>query len=289
MAKLTDYSGRPTSGTVPFAVVALVTDNVDPDKLGRIQVKFPTLPEEPTSFWLRQVSPNAGKERGFYALPEVDDEVLVVFMQGSQDVGVIIGQFWNGVDIPPKESADGAKGKAHASKFGNDAAAGSGGLDTNDRRFWKSRSGALFIFDDKDGSETVEIWDKSRKLSLVMDTAAKLIQISSKDGNIEISAGKSITITAGGDIQLNAGKNIDGEAGKDIKLKAGMKIEGESGLDTKFKAGLNFKVEAALKFSTKSVMAEIKADAMADFKAGAMATVEGSAMAKITGGLVMIN
>ena len=37
---------------------------------------------------------------------QVDDEVLVVFMQGSQDVGVIIGQFWNGVDWDYWESRE---------------------------------------------------------------------------------------------------------------------------------------------------------------------------------------
>src|SRR5678815_571610 len=100
MAKLTDFLGRPFSGTVPTAVVGLVTENVDPDELGRVKVKFPTLHEEPQSFWLRIASPNAGKERGLYAVPEKEDEVLVLFMQGSQDVGLIIGQFWNGKDVP---------------------------------------------------------------------------------------------------------------------------------------------------------------------------------------------
>ena len=64
---------------MPFAVVGIVTDNVDPDELGRIQVKFPTLHEEPLSFWLRQISPNAGAERGLYALPEIDDELAKGF------------------------------------------------------------------------------------------------------------------------------------------------------------------------------------------------------------------
>ena len=68
MAKLVDAAGRPHSGVVSYPVVALVVDNDDPDELGRVQVKFPTLHEEPISFWLRQVSPNGGKHRGMYAL-----------------------------------------------------------------------------------------------------------------------------------------------------------------------------------------------------------------------------
>jgi len=287
MAKLTDFSGRPTSGTVPFAVVGLVTDNVDPDGLARIQVKFPTLPEEPTSFWLRQVSPNAGAERGFYALPEVDDEVLVVFMQGSQDVGVILGQFWNGVDVPPAEAKDGAGGSAHKSKFGNDATHGTGTLDTNDRRFWKSRSGHIFIFDDKDGAETVEIWDKSRTLSIVMDSAAELIQISNANGNIEISAGGDISLTAGKNIKWKAAENYEGEAGTDIKIKAGANYTMEAGGDAKMKA-VNFKIEASAKFDAEGAMSTVKGSGKATLQGG-MAMVSGDSMTKISGGTVMIN
>lgn len=287
MAKLTDFSGRPSSGTVPFAVVGLVTDNVDPDGLGRIKVKFPTLPEEPLSFWLRQVSPNAGAERGLYALPEPEDEVLVVFMQGSQDVGVILGQFWNGVDVPPPECKDGAKGKAHKSKFGNDATHGSGTVDDNSRRFWKSRSGALFIFDDQEGSETVEIWDKSRSLSLVMDSAAKIIQISSKDGSIDITAGKDITLTAGKNIKWHAGESYDGEATKDIKLKAGMNYQMDAKLDGKMSA-LNFKIEAKVKFDAEATMASMKGKAMSKVL-GALVFVQADGLTKVSGGIVMIN
>ncbi len=291
MAKLTDFSGRPVSGTVPFAVVGLVTSNEDPDQLGRIQVKFPTLHEEPVSFWLRQVSPNAGPDRGFYALPEVDDEVLVLFMQGSQDVGVIIGQFWNGVDTPPAEAGDGAGGSVHASNMGKDASAGSGGLPPdNDRRFWKSRSGHLFIFDDKDGSETVEIWDKSRSLSLVFDTAGETIQLSSAKGNVEISAGKDVTITAGQHFQWYAAQNVKGEAGMDIEVKAGMNYAFEAGMDAKMKAGMNFKIEGGMTFDAKGGMtAKMKGGMSATVEGGMMGTFKGGVMAELKGGIVMIN
>jgi uncharacterized protein involved in type VI secretion and phage assembly len=54
--------------------IAIVTNNQDPKKMGRVKVKFPWLSENDESDWSRVVSPMAGKERGLFLLPEVDDE-----------------------------------------------------------------------------------------------------------------------------------------------------------------------------------------------------------------------
>ena len=225
MAKLTDMMGRPHSGLVPHAVIGIVVDNVDPDELGRIQVKFPTLYEEPTSFWLRVSSPMAGPDRGFYSLPEVDDEVLVLFIQGSQDVGVIIGQFWNGVDTPPTECKDGLPG-ASATDTGGSLSTdtfedGSTSLDDNDRRFWKSRSGHLIVFDDTSGSETVQIWDNSHTLAMVFDTANSRIVLSNSSGDMHIRTAGSLYLEAGTDILGYAGANIELESASNTDVIVG--------------------------------------------------------------------
>ena len=229
MAKLTDSHGKPHSGIVPFTVVALVTDNVDPDELGRIKVKFPTLHEEPVSFWLRQVAPNAGKERGLYALPEKEDEVLVVFLQGSQDVGIIVGQFWNGIDKPPPEAKDKMPKPADqdtgASWSTGKFTEGSKDLSKNDRRLWKSRSGALLVFDDSEGKESVHLWDKDKNLSMVFDTSSKQIILANKEGDLHIRTKKNLFLEAGENVKVKSGKDTIMESATLTSIKAGTKIE----------------------------------------------------------------
>lgn len=79
-------------------MVGIVTDNKDPKGYGRVKVKLPTLSEQDDSNWARVVGLGAAKQRGFYCLPEIDDEVLVGFEHGDIHRPYIIGGVWNGVD-----------------------------------------------------------------------------------------------------------------------------------------------------------------------------------------------
>ena len=63
----------------------MVTNNDDPEKLGRVRVQFPTLSADDESAWARIATPGGGKERGLQWLPEVDDEVLVGFELDDHD------------------------------------------------------------------------------------------------------------------------------------------------------------------------------------------------------------
>ena len=138
----------PSEAESRFYGVALgvVTNNKDPDKLGRVKVKLPWMDEQAESYWARIVSPMAGKERGFFFLPEVDDEVLVAFEHGDPEHPFVMGALWNGKDKPPLDNADGK----------------------NDVRVIKSRSGHVIRLTDKQGEEKIEIVDKSTKNSIVI-------------------------------------------------------------------------------------------------------------------------
>ncbi len=136
--------------------IGIVTNNQDPDRLGRVKVKFPWLSDEDESAWARMVTPMAGKERGLYFLPEVDDEVLVAFEHGDLRSPYVLGALWNGKDLPPVTNDDGK----------------------NNIRAIASRSGHVIRLNDEDGKEKIEIIDKSGKNSLVFDTASHTIRLS---------------------------------------------------------------------------------------------------------------
>jgi uncharacterized protein involved in type VI secretion and phage assembly len=81
-------------------VVGIVTNNNDPDGLGRVKVKFPTLGDKLESWWARIASPSAGKDRGLLMMPIANDEVLVAFEHGDTRRPYIIGSLWNGQAKP---------------------------------------------------------------------------------------------------------------------------------------------------------------------------------------------
>lgn len=294
MAKLVDATGRPHSGVVSYPVVAIVVDNDDPEELGRIQVKFPTLHQEPISFWLRQVSPNGGKHIGMYALPEIDDEVLVVFMNGSQDIGVIVGQFWNGKDVPPVEAKGGLDSKSRTinkGKWSKDVyAAGSSDDADNDRRFWRSRSGHIIGFDDTSGKETIQVWDQTGQLALIMDSKDGRIILSNNKGDIHIRTAKNLFFEAGMDAKFKVGKNYEFEAGMNTKVKTGMNYEFEAGMNAKHKAGMNYDVEAGLNYKAKGgLTAKIEGGLSFNAKGGMQAELKSGLLTTVKGSFVMIN
>ncbi len=214
MPKVTDRHGRPVSGQMPGLVEALVVDNVDPEKLGRVRVKFPTLPDAPESFWARLVMPMAGRERGWMTIPEIDDEVLVSFVNGSHDDAIVVGSLYNGVDTPPYANEDGE----------------------NNLRVFQSRSGHRLTFDDTKGDERIELISHNEEIRIIWDAKAKVISVySGKDIIVEaketlswkckdfiVDASNSVSVKAGTTMELKAGSKATVDGGGSLVLTGGV-------------------------------------------------------------------
>jgi uncharacterized protein involved in type VI secretion and phage assembly len=96
--------GNSGSSSVDSIVIGLVTNNSDPQNLGRVKVKFPYLTEQ-ESFWAPVLVPAAGKERGLSMLPVVGEQVVVAFENGDSSFPYVLGSVFNGKDTPGKELA----------------------------------------------------------------------------------------------------------------------------------------------------------------------------------------
>ncbi|GLZ42716.1 VgrG-related protein [Actinokineospora sp. NBRC 105648] len=98
-------SGRaPVTGgpRIPGVVTGIVTDikETGGKQRGWVKLKFPWLDDSYESDWARSVQ--WGGQGGGVFSPEVDDEVLVAFEQGSLDRPYVIGGLYNGRDVPSK-------------------------------------------------------------------------------------------------------------------------------------------------------------------------------------------
>lgn len=91
---------KPAARFADHVVIGVVTSNNDPDKLGRVKVKYPTLGDNIESGWARIVRGASGKERGAVALPEVNDEVVIAFEHGDPRRPFVLGALFNGKDTP---------------------------------------------------------------------------------------------------------------------------------------------------------------------------------------------
>lgn len=74
-----------------------VTNVDDPDKLGRVRVKLPTLGDVETD-WMGVMAAGAGGGKGFVFLPDVGDQVLVAFVGGEIRQGFVLGGLWGTSD-----------------------------------------------------------------------------------------------------------------------------------------------------------------------------------------------
>ena len=191
-------SSNETAGRLAGVVIGIVTNNKDPDELGRVRVSFPWFSDDDESEWARVASLMAGNDRGMFFLPEVDDEVLVTFEQGDIRRPYIIGSLWNGVDVVPAE-------------FSNDG--------ENNVRLIKSRSGHLIKLDDTDGSEKIEIIDKAGINLLVIDTAENTITITA-DKDIVLNAPQGKISLNAQDVEIISSAATKVEAGSDMNLEA---------------------------------------------------------------------
>jgi uncharacterized protein involved in type VI secretion and phage assembly len=227
--------GRPLAETMQggrgrrFAdslVIAIVTDNNDPDKLGRVKVRYPLLnTDQVESGWARIAWGAAGNARGTVALPHVNDEVAIGFEHGDVRRPVILGALFNGVDKP---GADLVKTDSSlASRFPRD-------LDVKTDKKVLLGSGDDITVTSQNGPVSV-------------DSGGDLKLTCSKGGAITIQTDGKVTQkgTQGFEISSTAQVKITGTAGVTVEASGPLQLKG---------AAIQVQATGILQLSGASVM-----------------------------------
>lgn len=186
--------------TVPIAQpqVATVVANADPEGQGRVQVKFDWQLNDTTHF-VRVMSPDAGgtdritQNRGYVAIPEVGDQVMVNFVHNHPDRPFVMGgMFHGGIGL-------------------------GGGMDNRVKSI-QTRSGHRIVFTE---DESIIITDKSGN-EIHLDTTGSNITITAPETmtlnckNMNINVGENMTTTVGMNKSNSVGMNITETAGANI-------------------------------------------------------------------------
>lgn len=182
-----------SAGWLQAAYLARVVSLDDPERRERVQVRlfaFDGPDDQDAPLWARVVCPFAGANRGAFFMPDVDDEVLVVFMNGDPRHPLVIGGLWNGASAPPASLAD----------------------EGNRYKRIRSKNGVVVTLDDRRGQER-----------LVLETpAGQRVTLADGPGTVTVEdgSGNRIVLDAAG-IRIEAAAEVKVQAAT-VKVSAGM-------------------------------------------------------------------
>ena len=134
--------------------------------------------------------PFAGADRGAFMMPDVDDEVLVVFLQGDPRYPLVIGGLWNGASAPPAELGD----------------------EGNRFKRIRSKNGVTVTLDDSQGQEQLVLETPGGQKLTLSDGPGK-VTVEDSNGNRVVMEAARISITASAEVKIDAPQ---------VKVSAGM-------------------------------------------------------------------
>ncbi len=187
----------------------LVADNLDPDKLGRLRLRVPSLLGEATTGWALPCLPFGGLgDQGVFSVPEINARVWVEFEAGDMNHPIWTGTFWQGEEIP-----------------------GEAAKDAPTTRLIKTPAGHRLQFDDASGGEKI-ILHHSSEAQIILDENGSIALTGSDDSAVTINAESheiEIEDSYGNTLTMDSsGTRIEDSNGNKIAMGAqGISIEAQ--------------------------------------------------------------
>jgi type VI secretion system secreted protein VgrG len=180
---------------IPSTITAVVIDTADQTHIGRVKLKMFDQ-EINSSAWARVLQPSTSLHVNGLR-PEVDDEVLVGFIDGNPEYPVVLGKLYNGIDLPPASSICVLSIEGAYSRY-----------KPRDYVTLRANSRIRVIAADS-----------------IVDSAA----------NVAVNAGQAMSLAAGTDLSANVGQAVSLVAGTNLSVNAGSNTTMETGGSLHFK------------------------------------------------------
>jgi len=157
------------SGQKPFfgKYRGVVSDNSDPNNLGRVRARVPDVLGEEESGWAMPAVPYAGRSVGLFLIPPTDASVWIEFEHGDPDYPIWTGCFWGENEVPVSPASA-------------------------DKKVLKTGAGTITL-DDTSGSNSITI-ETTSNLKIKMDQQG--IEISNGSQKIMVSS-SSVSVDDG--------------------------------------------------------------------------------------------
>ncbi len=253
---------------------AKVISNKDPMNQGRVQVQFDWQKGQDTTEFIRVMTPDAGssnkvnKNRGFMAVPEIGDQVIVSFVHQHPDRPFVMGGMFHGAI-----GAGGGSGnniKSLSSRSGNK-------LELNDGEgsvFLTDQGGANMKFDgagnattNANSNHTVNAGSKnSINVGAKKDTPPQCILEMDSAGNITLDGTSSFTITIGESIVKMLADGTITLNGKNVKMESTDTFEITS-MDSTFKGTNNTEIGGGILTRVTGMTLKLFGSFLAELKA----------------------
>ena len=165
-------------------VIGVVTNNTDPDDMGRVRVQYPSLGPDVEGAWAPIASVSAGNARGLMMLPVVGEEVLVGFEHGDTRRPYVLGSLFNGSDKPGDDLTQSQDGSFALLSDQKIVATAKDAMNLTTKQ-------SLTVSADQSISETAQ-------QAYTIESQQGDISIKAGMGNITIEGTQSVTIKCGG-------------------------------------------------------------------------------------------
>jgi uncharacterized protein involved in type VI secretion and phage assembly len=224
MSQRDQFGGADEEPRIAGVAVAKVTNNEDPEGLGRVKVTYPFRDAEDESYWARIATEMASKEYGTFFLPEVGDEVLVAFEDGNIRYPYVVGSLYTGKKKPPQTNKDG-KNNVREIKSRSGHVLDFDDTSGEEKVKIETKAGHTITLDDKSGSEKISIEDKSGSNTITMDSAKGEVSIEGQQKislsapTVELSADSEVKIAAKGKV------NMEGKGQVNVSSKGQLNVE----------------------------------------------------------------